>query len=52
MSDCNGSPCRDWVITLSHDGQMTNWGWAAIVILTLALCVAVLAAYWLFDRLT
>ena len=52
MSDCNGAPCRDWIITLARDGSMTTWGWLAIAVLALLLCGTVLVTIWLFDRMT
>lgn len=52
MSECNSGPCRDWVITLAHDGTMTVWGWLAIVVLSLGMCAITLAAIWLWDELS
>lgn len=50
MSDCNGSPCRDWIITLAQDGTMTVWGWAAVVVLAVGLTAVLFGMFWLIDR--
>lgn len=50
MRDCNGGPCRDWVITLAHDGTITAAGWVAIVLLAVLLVLVVLGVVVVVDR--
>lgn len=51
MRECDGGPCRDWVLTLAHDGMLTGWGWATIVVIILAELGVCLAVILVIDKL-
>jgi hypothetical protein len=52
VTDCNGAPCRDWIIVLAQNGNLTVWGWLVIVCSTILALIATLSFWWLIEKLT